>query len=442
MTERSHHHHEHNDQHNHTHSGEHKPPAGGKQKPIVSRAFQATSVVGNGLAGAFEMQTGALTTLSAFIAGLHDFGDSGTYAIQTADSRNQNLSEEKRKKRKKFVYSVLTGGSLLFAGKAGVDLFSSTETEQDPLAIYATGASFALTSMMAATLYRGVRRNKKEGSDKSDISDIVKHLKTDALSAGLGVGGVLVQKYGFDYSQSMSAIVSGMVTAAVFRPTKENLAHDHSHGESHNDHHETDEEKHEIYPESQQSSKKKKAGRIKKATAALSTVALLGGVALDVNANHSQDNQSKVPGITQTDTKKKEKKPQRQQEIKVTKSVIVKSGDTQWGIVRNSVIDEGHQPKNAIIHPITVFMASENKKTNSDPDKISEGQIINKLDSNVVDVIADAIENSPDGKAEQEFRKTLDEINMSGDSIAEIIQEKSSKIAKMKRYIKNKMAHM
>lgn len=207
-----------------------------EQPSAVTRKWQIGSVVGNALIGTAELATGHTSTLSVAADGLHNVGDAYTYYTQTENILSKKHSEEKKQKRRKLGYWILSGTSAAIAAKAAGDIVFDHDAPQNPLTLFSASASLALNSLLASTLYRNFKKNKKEGHKSEHEHDIVKHLATDTASAALAVGGALAQKYGVSAIEPLAAITGAAITGWAFRPTKKNLEHSHNHFDDHHEH--------------------------------------------------------------------------------------------------------------------------------------------------------------------------------------------------------------
>jgi Co/Zn/Cd efflux system component len=224
-----HHNHEaHN--HSHSHHDHHK------DNKLVNRKWQIGTVAGNAIIGAAEIATGRLSTLSVAADGFHNFGDAFTYYTQTESILNNEQSDERKKKLRKLGYWILFGTSAAIAAKTAYDVSTNQEHESHPFTIYAASASLALNSVLASTMYRRYRKRNNEGIQDEHEHDIVKHLITDSASAALAFGGALAQKYGINDLEPYAALGGAAITGWAFRPTKNNLEHNHDHFSDNHDH--------------------------------------------------------------------------------------------------------------------------------------------------------------------------------------------------------------
>lgn len=228
-------HHSHHAGHQHDHS------TSTDSNPVISRTWQVATVAGNAVIGAAEILTGGGSTLSVTTDGIHNAGDAATYYMQTENVLNPKLTEEKIARRRKIAHSIIAGLSLAAAAKAGYDIQLDDETTHNPASLIAAGASLTLNVALMATLYRGINRKKREGTLGPNEKDLTKHLwAIDVPSAAIAVGGAVAQRYGVDDVESVGAVVSGLVGAYAFRPTRDNLDHSdcakhahHEHGHRH-----------------------------------------------------------------------------------------------------------------------------------------------------------------------------------------------------------------
>lgn len=229
--------------HSHHAEDHHDHSSSTDKKPVISRTWQVATVAGNAVIGAAEILTGGGSSLSVTTDGIHNAGDAATYYMQTENVLNPKLTEEKIARRRKIAHSIIAGLSLAAAAKAGYDIQFDDETSHNPASLLAAGASLTLNAALMATLYRGINRKKREGTLGPNEKDLTKHLwAIDVPSAAIAVGGAVAQRYGVDDVESVGAVVSGLVGAYAFRPTRDNLDHsdcakhahhDHNHGHGH-----------------------------------------------------------------------------------------------------------------------------------------------------------------------------------------------------------------
>ncbi len=212
-----------------------------EQEPIISKHWKWAAALGNVAIGVFEgfgggvsgvlHSAGAGSTALAADA-LHNIGDGAGYFIQAETVlRRTTLSKEAVLKRRKLCHTIICLGSLAVAGKAGMDIALDHELSPDLLTVYAASASLALNSLLMANLYRGIRHRNKLARRTGILeaeNDLIKHMAwVDMPSAVLALGGAVGQRYGIDIDAVLAA-ASGTLGAWVFRPTKANIAHDHT----------------------------------------------------------------------------------------------------------------------------------------------------------------------------------------------------------------------
>jgi hypothetical protein len=479
--------HVHHDRHDHDHQHHahaHEEP---KSKPVISRGWQVATVAGNALIGAAELAVGGGSTLSVTTDGIHNAGDAGTYYLQTENVLNPKLNEQKIKRRRRIAHAIIAGLSVSAAAKAGYDLQFGEDGEQNPATIYAAGASLALNSLLMATLYRGINRKKREGMLGPHEKDLTKHLwAIDVPSAAIAVGGAVAQKYGINDIESVGAVASGLLGAYAFRPTANNLEHNHcaKHGDhAGHDHGHGHEDRHESQPQVQSRrhapgegkvsvaeiserlkretegreasvipfAPPRKRRRIAQTAAAVSVVAALGAGA--TGAARLQDHSEMTDVSAHASIVLQAPQPQPENRIpfdlptqpeRIMTSVsepttvfeTVQQGDTQWGMVEESVEQSGRTADTKLVNVLTDLAAHENQDVAANPDNLSIGQELAMPSQQVIKLVDETLDNP---SSDPTLAKDLQELNSADDMPKEEkIEKKEKLISKIKNYIKTK----
>ncbi|HEU4914360.1 MAG TPA: hypothetical protein VFT16_03050 [Candidatus Saccharimonadales bacterium] len=199
---------------------------------LVSRQMQIATVAGNLALGAVEtVVSAASSAISGVSDGVHNILDGITYWKQF-DNLRGGLTEEQRMRNRQVSYWLLSAASVALSAKAGVDFLSDHEAQPHPLHIYAAAGSLALNGAILGALANGARKNRHHGNPAlgKDISATYKHfIVSDMPSSAIAVFGAFMYKQGMHNVEQLAAVSSSLLTAWFFRPTKKNVAHEHSH---------------------------------------------------------------------------------------------------------------------------------------------------------------------------------------------------------------------
>jgi hypothetical protein len=363
--------------------------AGHHHGPVISESWKWTTVIGNGVIGAAEMAVGGLTSvLSVATDGVHNAADTFTYWLQSKNILDRGLTDAQRQRNRKIANWVIAATSLGFAAKAGTDLALDHDTERNVLNVYVAGASLALNTLMFAGLRRGIQRRKRQNGN-AELShaeeDLKKHfLFSDMPSAALALVGATAHKYGVTDLEQTAAMASGVLSAYVFRPTKANLRHNHSHfGEqeaaSHTDH------IHEPIP--RQAKKRMPRRRLRAVLAGFMAITLAGGLA----ASGQSDDTAERPGLQQPAAVQPESLPSSEELLPprpVTECVTVAYGDSQWRLAERRIKEvTGQRADSAVTHEITRITSLENRETNPNPHLIYPGQCLRMPTAGIIAAI-------------------------------------------------------
>lgn len=222
----------------HVDIAEHMHVTPAAEEAAISPRWKWATVLGNAAIGTAELATGNLSTLAVAGDGLHNVGDSVTYYMQADGALRPDMAPEKQQRMRKISHWIIAASSLGISMKAGVDLGLNHEDSTHSASLYAAGASLALNGLLLTRLRKGLKGKKHHNVHEQDLS---KHFwKVDIPSASLAVVGAGLQKYNVQAEQ-VAAIVSGLIGAWAFRPTKANLGHNcmgHLFGEEHEHEHE------------------------------------------------------------------------------------------------------------------------------------------------------------------------------------------------------------
>lgn len=199
----------------------------------ISKKWKNLTVFGNLALGALELLSGNFRTLSLAADGVHNIGDAVTYNIQSNDVLSKPINQETSLKRRKIAHYIIASTSGIVALKAGVDLMGDNNSIANDTSLYLAGASLAFNSGLFLRLKQGINRSHSEISSNINChheDDLTKHfLAIDIPSALLAIGGVIAQKQGFQDAEQIAALASGAIGVIAFRPTKNNLEHQHSY---------------------------------------------------------------------------------------------------------------------------------------------------------------------------------------------------------------------
>lgn len=392
-------HHPHHHVHNHAN----------ETKPIISRRWQITTVLGNAVVGAAELAGGLASAAYSVVAdGVHNGADVYTYWLQSKNLLQRHaLSQERQQRNRKIAHWVLCATSAGVAAKAGVDLAIDKESVHNTMNIYSSAASVAFNGLLFAGLYRGIRSRKQASGQGMDHleKDITKHFAlSDMPSAALALGGAYAQSKGLMGAEQMAAVASGALSAYVFRPTKNNLAHDHDHfGEAacednHQDHHNHPKtvsgfrralnKIKQLKPNVavSQNNERAKKPRWRRAAAALTSLAIIGGLMGESIVN-KEPNETEY-SISQHDTLKTEvPMPVPQAETKdIYECVKVEPNDSLWSMATEQVEQAFNEPAtNAQTNTLSMLAAHQTEL--SDPDVIYSGECVEMPSNDAIEIL-------------------------------------------------------
>lgn len=363
-------------------------------QPIISRRWQITTVLGNAVVGAAELAGGLAASAYSVVAdGVHNGADVYTYWLQSKNLlQRHKLSQEKQQRNRKIAHWVLCATSVGVAAKAGVDLAIDKESAHNAMNIYSSAASVVFNGMLFAGLYRGIRRKQADGQVMDHLEkDITKHFAfSDMPSAALALGGAYLQSKGLMGAEQMAAIASGALSAYVFRPTKKNLAHDHDHfGQELSDQH------HEHHPQtisgfkralnkikqfkpnvaSGQNNERTKKPRWRRAAAAVTSLAIIGGLMGESIASDEPDTTTR--SIAQQSSFKIDaaELPPPQVTPDIYECATVEQGDSLWSMATQHIEQTlGHPASNRQVNALSTLVAHQTNLDN--PDLIRTGECV------------------------------------------------------------------
>lgn len=358
---------------------------GHEREPVISKRWKWATVLGNAAIGACELAMGNTSTLAVTSDGLHNVGDTVTYYMQAENILNPDKSEARRRRSRKIAHWIIATSSLAIGAKAGIDLALDHESTPDPGTIYAAGTSLALNGFLLHRLRKGMRAKKarqKSCHVSSDEHDLSKHFwAVDMPSAGLALGGAVLQRYNVDIEQ-VAAMASGMVGAYAFRPTEANLSHnclDHHTAKPAHTHRHRKKSWREQMRYKPRHERMRQPSRLKKVVVLGSAaLALTGGLLSgDTQGKHSKMTQDTPPfpeqysrTITPEDTSDKS-------EIPIMDCEVIQPGDSQWKIAKKRLtIATGDAPNAAATNAVMLIAAHANKATLSSPHTINPGDCL------------------------------------------------------------------
>lgn len=216
---------------NHHEAAHCRTPDGSRHAPAITPLWKRMTVGGNLLLGSVELFAGNFDSLAVAADGVHNIGDAVTYNLQSDDLLRQDMSRMRLQRRRKAAHWIIAVSSGAIAAKAGIDLAGGASHQAQDLALYAASASVLFNGGLLYRLRQGITRQHKLLGPDIDChreKDLTKHfLRLDIPSAGLALGGVVAQKYGFEDAEQLAGIASGLLGVVAFRPTRKNLAHIH-----------------------------------------------------------------------------------------------------------------------------------------------------------------------------------------------------------------------
>jgi hypothetical protein len=378
-------------------------------QPIISRRWQVAAIVGNAVVGAAEIAGGLAASAYSVVAdGLHNGADVYTYWLQSKNLlQRHKLSEEKQQRNRKIAHWVLCATSVGVAAKAGVDLATDKESVHNTINIYTSAASVAFNGLLFAGLYRGIRRRKQAGGGGMDHleKDITKHFAySDMPSAALALGGAYLHSKGMVGAEQMAAIASGVLSAAVFRPTKNNLAHDHDHfgnaeHDLSSDHHEHPQHTSGIkrainkvkqlkpdfaFNKNRDTAKKP---RWRRAAAALTSLAIIGGLMGESIASEDQEQTTHLAAQHNSFKTEPERTIVPRSEVVDTYSCVeVESGDSIWAMASDQINRAIDAPaSNGQTNAVTLLAVQQTGLAN--PDLLQVGDCVEMPSADAIEFL-------------------------------------------------------
>lgn len=216
-------------------------------KPALPRWWKNGAIGGNLGVGIAELFAGRVDKIASdesvtvlIYDGGHNALDAITYGGQADNVTNREITEQKRDKRRRFIYQLICAGSILAAAKSGYhiqeDFFGpDSDFHQNYHALIAGSASLTLNTILGTSMYRNFRREKRLGlTNDEHKQDLVDHMKFDfayaisAFSAGLFAS----KNFQIPIEDIISSAVS-VFSAIRYRPTEKNLANAHTHNHQH-----------------------------------------------------------------------------------------------------------------------------------------------------------------------------------------------------------------
>ncbi len=150
----------------------------------------------------------------------------------------------------------------------------------------------------------------------------------------------------------------------------------------------------EVSPEPVKKKISKPKSRLKKTVATVAVATVLGGGGLlGAHSLQSQEIQSKPQQITKTEPNLVVPHEQPSRELKVTRALKVKKGDTQWGIVEQALEAAGYTATIERTNVIVDLTAAENIATIPNPDKLEIGERLQIPNEVVIDQIVEVMED-------------------------------------------------
>ena len=216
-------------------------------KPSLPRWWKNGAIGGNlgvGIAELFAGRVDKIASDESVTALIYDGGhnalDAITYGGQADNVTNREITEQKREKRRRFIYQLICAGSILAAAKSGYhlqeDFFGpDSDFQQNYHALIAGSASLTLNTILGTSMYRNFRREKRLGLRSDEHKqDLVDHMKFDfAYAISAFSAGLFASK---NLQIPIEDIISGAVSvfsAIRYRPTEKNLANAHTHNHDH-----------------------------------------------------------------------------------------------------------------------------------------------------------------------------------------------------------------
>jgi len=337
--------------------------------------------------GATELITGGVSSAST-PDGLENVGDVITYPLHT-EVRNPNT------RVRKLTYGIIGATALGVSMKAGIDLGLGHESIPDPTTICATAASLAWKGLHFVRLRRELRHTGHHAD--TGKRDLFKHVAVDSLVATAALTGEALQRI-IPGAAELAEITGGLISMYHFRPTRANLAHDHSndhtvHTEAHTEHHHRHTKEH------------RRPSRLRLAMGLGTTaLALVGGVlsgdtvhvdghvaaqapasAATSRPNTGQSHQLEPHHVTPAPTK----------HVAAWHCATVKPGESEWGMIAQQIsVTTDRQVPVAAINAITMLTALENAWTFPDPNHIAVNKCLEIPTPAATQVLYDAIEHS------------------------------------------------
>lgn len=206
-----------------------------------------------GVAGSLFGESASMAT---FVNGLHDAGDSLSYWTQGQRIRHgESFNAQRHETYKKIGHWSIFGTSAVAGVKSVYDVGNSIVGNLEvatpsTASVVASLGSLAFAGSLAYASDRKIRQRQARMDDphRTDAEkDWMKHvLKMDVPSSALAVGGVWAQSFGTPggtVTEQILGVASAGLGMYLFRPTKENLTHDHAshepdeNGQVAHDHH-------------------------------------------------------------------------------------------------------------------------------------------------------------------------------------------------------------
>lgn len=219
--------------------------------PIISKALGAAAMFGNFIVGAAEVGTTTLQNVAHWKDGLHNAIDGGVYGMQTIAAWAGHRVSPKVAHRLEQVSSNTLFASATVGGTISSYNLVQSFAGNERVAFQTQSLSSALASvaLTGALAMWAVPKAMKKGFSNLSTAERswMDHLKTDGVSAGVGVFASLP---GNDVRTVAAAgLVAAGYEVAKFNPWR---THDHGHGHEHGaetDHH--DETNHDQHGHSQ-----------------------------------------------------------------------------------------------------------------------------------------------------------------------------------------------
>jgi len=207
-----------------------------KHKPIATKALGTFAVIGNVLAGSYELAASNMHNVAGWLDGGHGFTDGMTHGMQTANIHlGHRLSRRFIQKSEAWSRNILATSALAGVGLSGWDFTQSLITERQAEfhghSLTSALASAAVTAVMGGFAWPRIRKKGMKNLTTSERG-WVDHIKTDAVSAGLAVMSSLPG------NSPASVAIAGVAgsTYGFYKFNYWKTGHEQCHHHEHDDH--------------------------------------------------------------------------------------------------------------------------------------------------------------------------------------------------------------